>query len=304
MGVWDEYICPMSSPEEKKKFIHKLRDKYRLIVVSDNTFEERISLKLSRLNVIAVLATAVLLLSAIIVAVIVYTPAKEMIPGYSDAEAKKQARDAYETAEKMQADLSIKQSYLDDVIRVLKGEIGPEEIVIDSSGTAQEPVTDIDFSISERDSALRAEVAAEDEYNLKFENVVSRSAVTALSDMVFFSPLRGTISSGFDIGTEHLGVDIVAPDNETIKSTLDGTVIQATWTANEGYVIGIQHPNDLISFYKHNSVLLKKVGERVEVGESIAIIGNSGELTDGPHLHFELWYKGDPLDPEEFILFN
>ncbi len=294
----------MAAMEEKKKFIHKLKDKYRLIIVSDNTFEERISLKLSRLNVIAVIATAVLLLSVIIVSLIVYTPVKEMIPGYSDANAKRQARQAFQTAEKMEADLSIRENYINDVIKVLKGEIEPTEFQSDTSSTSTEAAVNVDFSISERDSALRAEVAAEEQYNLKFENVVSRTAVTALSNTVFFSPLRGTISSGYDIGTEHLGVDIVAPDNETIKSTLDGTVILATWTSSEGYVIAIQHPDDLVSFYKHNSVLLKKVGERVEVGESIAIIGNSGELTDGPHLHFELWYKGDPLDPQEFILFN
>jgi murein DD-endopeptidase MepM/ murein hydrolase activator NlpD len=294
----------MAAKVEKKKFIHKLKDKYRLIIVSDNTFEERISLKLSRLNVIAVIATAVLLLSVIIVSLIVYTPVKEMIPGYSDANAKRQARQAFQTAEKMEADLSIRENYLNDVIKVLKGEMEPTEFQVDTSSSSTEAAANVDFSISERDSALRAEVAAEEQYNLKFENVVSRTAVTALSNTVFFSPLRGTISSGYDIGTEHLGVDIVAPDNETIKSTLDGTVILATWTSSEGYVIAIQHPDDLVSFYKHNSVLLKKVGERVEVGESIAIIGNSGELTDGPHLHFELWYKGDPLDPQEFILFN
>ena len=294
----------MAAQEEKKKFIHKLRDKYRLIIVSDNTFEERISLKLTRLNVIAVIASSVILLSAIIVALIVYTPAKEMIPGYSDANAKREARQAFETSQQMEADLSIRENYINEVIKVLKGEIEPTELQIDTASSNSEITEDVDFSISDRDSALRAEVAAEEMYNLKFENVVSRSAVTALSNTVFFSPLRGSVSSRYDIGTEHLGVDIVAPDNETIKSTLDGTVILATWSSSEGYVIAIQHPNNLVSFYKHNSVLLKKVGERVEVGESIAIIGNSGELTDGPHLHFELWYKGDPLDPEEFILFN
>lgn len=294
----------MAAQKEKKKFIHKLRDKYRLIIVSDNTFEERISLKLTRLNVIAVIASAVLLLSAIIVALIVYTPAKEMIPGYSDASAKREARHAFETAQQMEADLSIRENYINEVIKVLKGEIEPTELQIDTAASNSDILENVDFSISVRDSALRAEVAAEEMYNLKFENVVSRSAVTALSNTVFFSPLRGSVSSRYDIGTEHLGVDIVAPDNETIKSTLDGTVILATWSSSEGHVIAIQHPNNLVSFYKHNSVLLKKIGERVEVGESIAIIGNSGELTDGPHLHFELWYKGDPLDPEEFILFN
>ncbi|NNC84316.1 MAG: M23 family metallopeptidase [Flavobacteriales bacterium] len=287
-----------------RSFLGKLRDKYRLIIVSDNTYEERLSLKLSRLNVITIVATAVFIVSLIILLIIIYTPAKELIPGYSDAQAKREARKAIETAERLEADLSIREEYLDNVIRVLRGEMEVEEVAMDTTRVNAETQEDLDFSISERDSALRIEVAAEDLYNLKFENAESRTAMSALSDLVFFTPLKGLVTSQYDIGTEHLGVDVVAPDNETIKAVLDGTVILATWTSQEGYVLGIQHSNDLVSFYKHNSVLLKKTGEQVEAGESIAVMGNSGEITDGPHLHFELWYKGDPLDPEEFIIFN
>ncbi|NND94882.1 MAG: M23 family metallopeptidase [Flavobacteriales bacterium] len=294
----------MSSDKRIRLFFNKLRDKYRLIIVSDNTFEERLSLKLSRLNVITVIATAVILISLIILSIIIYTPAKELIPGYSDAQAKREARRAIETAERLEADLSIREEYLNNVINVLKGEIEPDDLLSDSVNMLTERQAELDFTVSERDSALRAEVAAEDLYNLKFENAESRTAMSALSNYVFFTPLRGLVSSQYDIGTEHLGVDVVAPDNETIKAVLDGTVILASWTSSEGYVLGIQHANDIISLYKHNSVLLKKTGERVDAGESIAVVGNSGELTDGPHLHFELWYKGDPLDPEEFIIFN
>lgn len=294
----------MSSDKRIRLFFNKLRDKYRLIIVSDNTFEERLSLKLSRLNVITVIATAVILISLIILSIIIYTPAKELIPGYSDAQAKREARRAIETAERLEADLSIREEYLNNVINVLKGEIEPDDLLSDSVNMLTERQAELDFTVSERDSALRAEVAAEDLYNLKFENAESRTAMSALSNYVFFTPLRGLVSSQYDIGTEHLGVDVVAPDNETIKAVLDGTVILASWTSSEGYVLGIQHANDIISVYKHNSVLLKKTGERVDAGESIAVVGNSGELTDGPHLHFELWYKGDPLDPEEFIIFN
>lgn len=294
----------MSAEKNEKSFFNKLRDKYRLIIVSDNTFEERISLKLSRLNVISVIATSVILISALILSIIIYTPAKELIPGYSDAQAKREARKAIETAERIEADLSIRQDYLNSVISVLRGDIKVDELAVDSLQVLSDREKELDFTISERDSALRAEVAAEDLYNLKFENAESRTAMSALSNLVFFTPLRGLVSSQYDIGTEHLGVDVVAPDNETIKAVLDGTVVLASWTSSEGYVLGIQHANDLISFYKHNAVLLKKTGDQVDAGESIGVVGNSGELTDGPHLHFELWYKGDPLDPEEFIIFN
>jgi murein DD-endopeptidase MepM/ murein hydrolase activator NlpD len=294
----------MSSEKKEKSFINKLRDKYRLIIVSDNTFEERVSLKLSRLNVISIIATAVILISIVILATIIYTPAKELIPGFSDAQAKREARRAIETAERLEADLSIRENYLNNVISVLKGDIQVDDLASDSLEIVSDRDIELDFSVSDRDSALRADVAAEDLYNLKFENAESRTAMSALSNYVFFTPLRGLVSSQYDIGTEHLGVDVVAPDNETIKAVLDGTVILASWTSSEGYVLGIQHANDIISLYKHNSVLLKKTGEQVDAGESIAVVGNSGELTDGPHLHFELWYKGDPLDPEEFIIFN
>jgi murein DD-endopeptidase MepM/ murein hydrolase activator NlpD len=294
----------MSSEKKEKGFLSKLRDKYRLIIVSDNTFEERLSFKLSRLNVISIIATSVIVISLLVLSIIVYTPAKELIPGYSDAQAKREARKAIETAERLEADLSIREDYLNSVISVLRGEIKAEDLVEDSLTVVSDSEADLDFSISERDSALRAEVAAEDLYNLKFENAESRTAMTALSNLVFFTPMKGLVTSQYDIGTEHLGVDVVAPDNETIKAVLNGTVVLASWTSSEGYVLGIQHANDLISFYKHNSVLLKKTGDQVEAGESIAVVGNSGELTDGPHLHFELWYKGDPLDPEEFIIFN
>jgi len=294
----------MSLEPKKRKRLDRLKDKYRLIIVSDNTFEERGSLKLSRLNVIAVIATAVLVLTLIIVSIIVYTPVKEMIPGYADANAVRQAREAYKTAERLEADLSVRENYMQDVMRVLRGEISADSLIADTSNRVTANPGDMDLSISDRDSALRAEVAAEDLYNLKFNTSESRTSMTALSNKVFFSPLRGVVSSRYDIGTKHFGVDIVAPDNETIKAVLEGTVMLATWTSDEGHVISIQHGSDLVSTYKHNSVLLKQQGDRVEAGESIAIIGNSGELSDGPHLHFELWYKGDALDPEDFIIFN
>jgi murein DD-endopeptidase MepM/ murein hydrolase activator NlpD len=124
-----------------------------------------------------------------------------------------------------------------------------------------------------------------------------------MSAYFFFAPLNGYITSTFNPREEHFGVDIVGPENEAIKATLEGTVIFASWTNDNGYVIQIQHPNNIISVYKHNSALLKKVGDYVKAGEPIAIIGNSGENTSGPHLHFELWYNGIPINPQEYIIF-
>jgi len=295
----------MANVKGERSLLERLRDKYRLIIVDDETFEERASLKLSRMNVLTVIASASLLITVILLSIVIYTPAKELIPGYSDAEVKREAKRAMQRADLMEQDLEKKDLYLQSVMRVLKGEISVEELEAENLPVnTDEHNTSIDFTNSNRDSALRAEVAAEERYNLNFQNSESRSTMMALSNLVFFSPLRGSVSSSFNIATEHMGVDVVAPDNTAIKSALDGTVVLSTWSANEGYVIAVQHVDNLLSIYKHNSILLKKTGDVVRAGESIAIIGNSGELSDGPHLHMELWYRGDPLDPQNFILFN
>ena len=295
----------MASIKGDRSLLDRLRDKYRLIIVDDETFEERTSFKLSRLNVLTIIASASMLITVILLSIVIYTPAKELIPGYSDAQAKREAKQALERADAMEDELYKQDLYIQNVMRVLKGEVNSEEIETpENSAPVEEHKGDLDFSPSIKDSVLRADVAAEERYNLNFKNSESRTTMAALSNLVFFSPLRGTVSSSFNIATEHLGVDVVAPDKTAIKSVLEGTVILSTWSANEGYVIAIQHVDNLISIYKHNSILLKKTGDIVKAGESVAIIGNSGELSDGPHLHLELWYRGDALDPENFILFN
>jgi murein DD-endopeptidase MepM/ murein hydrolase activator NlpD len=125
-----------------------------------------------------------------------------------------------------------------------------------------------------------------------------------LAGIFFFPPLRGIVTSTFDMKLDHFGVDVVAQANAAVKACLAGTVTLSSWTTDAGHVLQVQHPNDLISIYKHNSVLLKKVGDKVKAGEAIAIVGDSGELTSGPHLHFELWLDGTPVDPQAFMVFQ
>ena len=159
----------------------------------------------------------------------------------------------------------------------------------------------IDFSKSVEDSILRVQIEDEEQYNLTV--VDNRSRVSGLTGVHFFAPIRGMVSSPFDATQNHFGTDIVAASNEVVKATLDGTVIMASWTVETGYVIQVQHKDNLISVYKHNAELLKKTGNVVKAGDAIAIIGNSGELTTGPHLHFEIWHNGTPINPEEYIVF-
>ncbi|MBY0434194.1 MAG: M23 family metallopeptidase [Cyclobacteriaceae bacterium] len=132
---------------------------------------------------------------------------------------------------------------------------------------------------------------------------LTSSKYRELRETFFFTPITGFISDKYDVKKAHYGVDIVAKTNEPVKCIADGTVIMASWTQDSGYVIAIQHRGNLISLYKHNAELLKKVGNFVNAGEIISIVGNSGEMTDGPHLHFELWYNGNSIDPEEFVTF-
>ena len=159
---------------------------------------------------------------------------------------------------------------------------------------------------SVEDSLLRAEFESQNMYNLYFNEhgqnrETSRSSIRSFN---FFAPIKGVITAKFNLSEKHFGTDIVTSHNEAVKATLDGTVIFTDWTLETGHVIAIQHARNLISFYKHNSVLLKKQGEHVNAGDPIAISGESGELLSGPHLHFELWYNGAPINPEEYIIFD
>jgi murein DD-endopeptidase MepM/ murein hydrolase activator NlpD len=151
------------------------------------------------------------------------------------------------------------------------------------------------------DSLLRVQIEAEGLYNLSV--VDTKNDKDNLTRLHFFPPLKGVVTNPFNAKSGHLGIDVVAPPNEVIVAIADGTVTLSSWTLETGYVIQIQHQNNLISAYKHNSKLLKQSGAQVKAGEAIAIIGNSGELTTGPHLHFEMWHNGTPINPEQYIVF-
>ncbi|MFH2142146.1 MAG: M23 family metallopeptidase, partial [Bacteroidota bacterium] len=197
----------------------------------------------------------------------------------------------------------IKDQYFNNIMRTIF-----EEPVIDS--TNYKPVdtavdySNISFQKSIEDSILRKHVEDHDQYSLKVFSNISTGRSDKLSDVVFFPPIKGLITNKFDLSQKHYGIDVVAVPDEAILSTLNGTVTLSTYTVGEGYVINIQHPNNIVSVYKHLSNRLKMQGDKVKAGEGIAIIGNSGEYTSGPHLHFELWYNGSPINPEDYIVFN
>lgn len=287
--------------QKKKKLISKAKDKYRLVILNDNTFEEKFSLKLSLLNLLVVTSVVFILLVALISSIIIFTPLKFYIPGYTDATMRQDLTRLALKTDSLQYLITEKDQYIANIKNVLSGNLTTENDV------AQQSIKNVDknlrdYKLSQDDSLLREEIeAGEKNYDLYFMD--KRSTAKAISSFTFFTPLKGIVTDKFDPNTKHFAVDIVAAKNEAVKATLDGTVILSTWTSETGYVIAIQHSHNLLSFYKHNSFLLKKTGNFVKAGDVIAIIGDSGELTSAPHLHFELWYNGKPINPEDYMVF-
>ena len=280
--------------EIKKKLLHK----YRLVILNESTFEEKISFKLSRLNVFVSGSLFIIGLIGLTTLLIAFTPLREYIPGYSSTKLKKQATElTYETDSLVRA-LNNTNRYLDNIRMVLKGDIENNEINRDSlyQRFKLDPST-VDLTPIKQDLQLRAEVALEDKYNL-FERNIKKT------DLVLFPPVSGTISQKYNAKKKHFAVDVVAPRQTPIKAVADGIVIFAEWTADTGHVIILEHKNGLLSVYKHNGSLNKNQGDIVRAGEVIASVGNTGELTTGPHLHFELWDKGTSMNPLDFIDFK
>lgn len=289
----------MAKKEQKRKQIKKkLLHKYRLVVLNEDTFEERLSFKLNRLNVFVLGTLFATFLIAATILLIAFTPLKEYIPGYSSTELRIKATDLAFKVDSLEYKLAANEAYFGEIQKVLKGEINTQEIDRDSLFSEfRLDSSEVDLQPNKQDSLLREKVAMEDKYNL-FEAASSRL------DFVLFPPLRGTISQAYNVEEKHFAVDLTAPAQTPVKSVADGTVIFAEWTTETGYVIIVEHSYGLLSVYKHNSSLSKQQGDLVNAGEVIAIIGNTGELTTGPHLHFELWSEGHPVNPTDYIDFE
>src|SRR5690554_241852 len=284
--------------KETKKFRKKLLHKYRLVILNEDTFEERLSFKLTRLNVFVVMSLSAILLITGTTLLIAFTSLREYIPGYSSTSLKKQAVELTYKTDSLQQLIAVNERYYSSIKKVLQGEISSIDFNRDSIlEEARINVSEIDLRPSKEDSLLREKVAKEDKYNL-FETATSKI------NFVLFPPVTGAISEPYNFEEKHYAVDIIVDTNTPIKATADGTIIFAEWTVQTGNVIIIEHSDGLISVYKHNASLTKLQGELVKAGEVIAMSGNTRELTSGPHLHFELWKDGYPINPTNFIDFN
>ena len=284
--------------KDKKKFTKKLLHKYRLVVLNEDTFEERLSFKLTRLNLFVAITSSAILLIALTTFIIAFTGLREYIPGYSSTILKRQATELTYKTDSLQTALMLNNQYYESIRKVLTGDLEIGDLNRDSLLNTQQIDSEyIDLSPSRADSLLREEVALEDKYNV---------LQTAGSDIEFalFPPVKGPITEGYNIKTRHYAIDIVVAKNAPVKSVADGRVIFAEWSAGTGYVIIIEHNYGLLSVYKHNSSLTKEQGDFVKSGEVIAAAGSAGELTTGPHLHFELWNEGNPVNPKDYIDFD
>lgn len=286
--------------KKKSKRIEKLKRKYKLVLMDANSFEEKLSFRVTRLGVIIISASAFIVFLVLIIYLVAFTSLREYIPGYTDVTLPKKIYDLQQKADSLEDAFRQRDLYLTNLIRIIEGDSTTSRVEPDYG--SYKNYDTISYGISREDSLLRAEYDEQNKYNL-YQNRFYNYTPNDLGNMNFFTPLRGIVTRHFDPTMEHYGVDIVANTSEAIKATLDGTVIFSDWTLETGYIIGLQHKNNLVSVYKHNSSLLKQQGTFVQVGETISIVGESGELSTGPHLHFELWYNGKPINPEEFITF-
>jgi murein DD-endopeptidase MepM/ murein hydrolase activator NlpD len=288
--------------KDRKKLIHKLRFTYRLVLINDETFEEKFSFKLTPINVFAGISSFIVLFSILIIFSIFYTPLREYVPGYTDTQTKRNiGRLLYQT-DSLERALNAKEDYLRNMLDIMHGGTG----LSDSAAVPANPgKTNYESEPSQKEKDFRksyeASISKKDDYSILKPKEAQQSG---FRNLYLVNPAEGIVSSRFNLAENHFAVDIVTRANEPVKSVQEGTVIFASWTPETGNTLAIQHKNNLVSIYKHNAALLKKVGTFVSTGEIVAIVGNTGEFSSGPHLHFELWDNGSPVNPEEILNLN
>jgi len=280
-------------------FFSNLKHTFRLIVMNDSSLEERVSFRFSGVQLITTILIVAILLFVIFLLLVGYTPLSEYVPGKASSRLHKELIEITLKTDSLETAILENELYLNNINAIVNGEDPVSfEVELEKKGSIDE--NELSFKRSKEDSILRLHVEAEDKISL---SINGNKKNEELESVLFFSPLKGVVTNKFDRSKEHFGTDVVAKEDEPIKCVFDGIVVISHWTSETGYVIGIQHENGVFSLYKHNSILFKGVGEYVKSGEVIAIIGSSGEFSSGPHLHFELWYNGAPVNPENYIAF-
>lgn len=276
-------------------FWRNFKFKYKLTITNENTLEEVVGIHVSKLNGVSVLLLTFTVIFLIVSTIIVFTPLRNYLPGYMNSEVREQVVVNALRADSLQDALNRQSLYIMNIQDIFKGQVKVDTVhSIDSLTIARSEEL---MERTQQEEEFRKQYEEKERYNL------TATDYNITSGLIFHRPTRGMMSSSFDANKKHYGVDIAATPNESVLATLDGTVILSTYTAETGYVIQIQHGQNMVSIYKHCGSLLKKEGDVVKAGEAIALVGSTGEKTTGPHLHFELWNKGRALDPSKYIVF-
>ncbi len=290
--------------KKEKSFFNKLHDKYRLVLMNDDTFEEKMSFRLTRFNVFVFFGTFAIFLIVATTYLIAFTPLREYIPGYADFNTRKVLRELMIKTDSLETVINQKERYIYNIRDIVEGRDRKDKKELAKNipdSIKDKTVFDIDeLPRSREDSLLRAEIESQTHHTRWNPEESLNTYEERLTFL--FPPIEGIITNYFNPSKNHYGIDIVADENEAIKATADGTIVFANWTLETGYTIGIQHANNIFSVYKHNSVLLKDIGSPVKAGEAISIIGKTGILSTGTHLHFELWVDGRPVNPLDYIV--
>lgn len=287
--------------KKRKKLINRLQRHYRLVVMNDDNFEIKASVKLNPLNVLFTVSILFVIYAFIIIGLLRIQPVQELFFGPDQGPAlRREALALHQTIDSLLYIEEQQSMYADDIRRVLRGDVDTTRPAFDEGAAVYDSI-DLGAS-SAQDSVLRAEYERMQQVGIS--NRTDREVASIMEEKYFQPPVNGIVTRAFDSEENHYGIDLVARENDPIKATLEGKVIFTGWTSDFGHVIAVQHADNLVSIYKHNAVLLKKVGNFVAAGEVIALLGNSGELTQGPHLHFELWHEMLPINPLQYIVFN
>lgn len=277
-------------------FWSNIKFKYKLTIINENTLEEVAGLRVSKLNGLSVLLSVLTLLFVMAALIIAFTPLRNYLPGYMNSEVRAQVVNNALRVDSLQGLLDKQNLYIMNIQDIIGGRIKPDTI------------HSIDSLTALREDSLMERTRREDDFQRQYEetekyNLTTVSGHPEVDGLIFFRPTRGMVSGTFNAESRHYGTDIAATPGESVLATLDGTVILSTYTAETGYVIMVQHHREFVSVYKHCGSLMKRQGEAVKAGEAIALVGNAGTLTTGPHLHFELWHRGRATDPEIYIVF-
>ena len=283
----------MSKDNKEKK--RDLLRKYRIAVIDDESHRNLFAFHGTKWKILATLAVSLLLFAFCIAALVMYTPIRRVIPGYPSAQTRHLAAENARKVDSLEREMWIWSLQFSNLQRILSGEepLKMDSLMQDRSALSEYAYSDL---YQYEDSLLRDKIDRVERFNLS-EN---RNRDLGLEALVLFPPVKGVVSSAYE-EARHPYIDLAVEENSVVSSVLDGTVVFDGWQDETGYTMYIQHRDDLISVYKHNAKLLRQAGDKVTAGMPVAMSGNTGHLTTGPHLHFELWYRGMPIDPIKYM---